>query len=154
MGSITLHPKLGVNPRLTFCPQCGKEGTGLVMLGIRNCKTECPECHTVNYGSRPGDRCGHCNQQMFGGKQEELGEFEKLPGELCDECKAEREEFAKIVAEGGVYWKCKQCALRGVLKPTAPLAALVREKLNMPAPKPCGIEFEKCEEHAAGEEKK
>jgi len=58
MSSISLHKTKGVNPRLTFCPNCGGEGPDIVLLGSRERKVTCDKCGCVNYGSSRAGKCG------------------------------------------------------------------------------------------------
>lgn len=57
------------------------------------------------------------------------------------------EEFADEVADGGVYWVCRQCGRGGVIKASEEVAARLREYVNVPAPHPFGVEFTTCDEH-------
>lgn len=60
-GHITLHPTLGVNPRMTTCDICG-EGASILLLGGRNWRETCAGCGAVVYGginrSSPCPKCG------------------------------------------------------------------------------------------------
>jgi len=132
--SITLHRERGVNPRLTFCPRCGKEANELVLLGAHEAIGEC--CGITVYG---GGRCPKCNR--FTERVGTIGEHDRLPAsQPCDECGAELAEHAKVVAEGGVYFRCTDCNASGVIKAT-PFAAEVRKAHGIDAPAPCGVEF-------------
>jgi len=46
--AIHLHPTLGVNPKLTYCPRCGGESNELVLIGDRTAKMQCQDCNTLN----------------------------------------------------------------------------------------------------------
>lgn len=144
MGSIILHPQKGINPHLTVCQRCG-QAYGIALLGNRDNRRIC-RCGCTNYGARGSDKCGKCGEQLFDAKVEPIREHEDLPGGLCTECEKEVTEHAKIVAEGGVYFRCAQCGRQGVIKANE-FAAEVRKHLKTPTPKPCGVEFQKCEEH-------
>jgi hypothetical protein len=148
MSGITLDPKQGVNPHLTYCPRCGGESKELILIGNRKYKTLCSNCNTMNYGSRKNEKCGRCKEQMFNAKQEEISEWEKLPAtEPCDKCKEEIDQHRKIVAAGGVYVRCKTCNMKGVAIPESQAAKMTREAMKIQAPDPCGLEFENCEQH-------
>jgi len=47
------------------------------------------------------------------------------------------------VEKGGVYFRCKDCGVNGVIKAGVPFAEDVRKHHNLPAPAPCGVEFTK-----------
>lgn len=138
---IELHPKLGLNPHRTYCPRCKGDAREIAMVGARNHKRTCASCGCVNYGARPGDKCGKCRQALYDSKKEEIGEYERLPGELCEACEVEVNQHAEIVAAGGVYWKCA-AGHSGVIKADSPYAAAVRKAHGLPAPAPCGVELE------------
>jgi hypothetical protein len=71
----------------------------------------------------------------------EIGENDRLPAsEPCDACKAEIAEHKRLVAEGGVYWRCLKCGSEGVIKDSE-FAQNIRKMSNHPAPEPVGIEF-------------
>lgn len=149
-GSITLHPKKGVNPHLTYCPRCGGEGRELVLLGNHDCKTLCEHCGTMNFGTRKGGTCGKCGKKMYNSKTEEIGDHEKLPGSLCEKCEKEIEQHDQIVAEGGVYFRCRDCKKNGVIR-KSDFADAVRRAHGLTEPKedgafpPCGVEFSQSE---------
>jgi len=152
---IELHPTLGVNPRMTFCPRCGGDGPELVLVGRDNAKYTCPECGAVHLG-RPDNvpeqlyrGCQKCGSRYDRGwERRELSEFEKLPGSLCADCEKEIEEHQELVAQGGVYWRCAECGKQGVIR-AGDYASAVRESAKIAAPDPVGVEFERCSEHEA-----
>lgn len=134
---LTLHKEKGVNPRMTTCRQCGKD-VGLVLLGVQDFCTTCPRCDVKLIG---GGKCPHCNE--YGTDRKPIGEHEKIPIEICNDCKKKNEECDEVVKSGGIYWRCVDCGSAGALKACSELAQAVREKLNILAPDPCGIEFSK-----------
>jgi len=161
-GSITLHPKLGVNARLTICPRCGGEGKDLVMMGNRNYKDICDSCGCVHYGGA-GDRTGRKVCQKCGGygfTRQEMKDGEKVPGsDICNKCKAEIATMKMQMESnpGSVAFRCAKCRSEGIIKGDAELAKLTRKKFAELAVKqgqpdtytvqpftPCGIELEKC----------
>lgn len=142
-GNIILHKTLGVNPRLTYCPRCGGEGRGQLLLGNRDYKTKCEHCGTMNFGTRRSEKCGNCKHPLRDSEQTPLTEYEKLPGGLCAACEEEVALHKSVVAEGGVYWKCSNCPATGVLKATAELAKSVRAQAKIEPPAPVGFEFDK-----------
>ena len=150
MDSITLHPKLGVNPRLTYCRRCGGETNELLLVGRANYKEQCPKCQCWHFGglNRRGgkSRCGSCDHEFYGSvKRVELESHERLPSpELCDKCKeflAQAELHAK---DGAILGKCIKCYSEFVISGGAEIAKKVREQLGVAPPKLCGIELETC----------
>lgn len=142
---IYLHPKLGVNPKLTFCRRCGAEVNELVLIGSKTGKYKCGNCGLLMFGGRPGvgERCPNCK-----GRREdfsrvgEIGEWERLPAsELCGKCAKEVEHFRQEVEAGGVYWRCHDCKSQGVIK-KSPFADRVRVLAGIPTG-PCGVELSK-----------
>lgn len=145
-GSITLHPERGVNPRMTYCPRCGKDANELVLLGARERKVTCPGCGCVNFGAGTGGDCGNCGRPLWNGEVGTIGEHERLPAtEPCNECRKELDLHAAVVAEGGVYWKCRDCKKSGVIYGSSGLAQAVRKTMGIEPPAPCGVEFSKAE---------
>jgi len=138
---LRLHNEKGVNPRLTVCRNCGKD-VGVALLGAIESIYECSHCRAHCIGGRPAyDVCTACG--FHGGFTfvRKVEEQEKLPVELCDDCKKNEEACAAAVAEGGVYWKCSSCGSQGAIKSTAPLAQAVRKQAGIETPKPVGVEF-------------
>lgn len=149
-SSITLHPTQGVNPHLTYCRRCGADTNELLLIGNRTAIRRCTGCGVTLLGHRANDKCNQCGSYGPHTQTGTIAEGEKLPGnEFCDKCKAEVAEHRAIVEAGGIFFKCTQCGKEGVIKHRAPICAEVRKRLNVPAPKPCGIEFHKCSQHGA-----
>lgn len=142
-GDITLHPKLGVNPRMTICVRCGGDGRELVLLGERNYVTTCPHCGINAIGSKPSEKCPKCGKKMAGGKKRELGDHEKIPAGLCEKCEKEVEESKGEIQRGGVHVKCK-CGMTGVIKAYHPMAKEARDHFNLHNGEPCGVEVDRC----------
>lgn len=144
--SITLHPTLGVNPHMTVYTKCGKD-IGIAMIGTRTAILQCNQCGRKTIGHRQHEPCPECKSTFNFTKLGEVGEHDKLPGGLCDDCAKEAKEFAEIVSKGGVYFRCANCNATGVIKGHTKLAKAVRKAHKLPAPAPCGIEFENCAQH-------
>jgi len=143
MGDLLLHQTKGVNPKLTICAWCGKD-VSVALLGAHEGVYECRQCKRTHIGGRP--KSCPCGARDYGNfvKTRNIGEYEKLNiGELCDDCSKKKEEHDRVVAEGGIYWKCAECHSAGVIKADAPLSKDVREQMGIQPPKPCGIEFDK-----------
>lgn len=138
---MQLHPEKGLNPHLTTCPRCGGEGQEILLLGKHNKIYKCPSCGQTHIGRPKKGNCQKCGTVVE--FEREIGESERLPGGFCDACKEEIEKFKKVIAEGGIHWKCEECRREGVITHDAPLAAAVRKKLGIFAPDPCGITFTK-----------
>lgn len=145
--SIPLHPTLGVNPHLTFCPRCGGEVPVLLLLGAMNTKFECHDCKAVSIGARHCLKCdGQRNPNRHGrkGRIVKIEENEKLPGSLCDDCVKRAAEWRGLVEAGGLYARCTDCGMEGVISPSEATAS-VREKHNCPAPELLGIGYSKAD---------
>lgn len=138
--TILLHPKKGLNPRMTICYRCGKGTNEILLLGPSEYKHEC-KCG-INFIGKKIDKCPRCNE--ISNNSEVIGEYEKVPSGLCDDCKKEIEEFKAIVEEGGVYWRCTGCGKSGVIKKNE-FTDNLREEKNIPIPDPIGVEFDKCQ---------
>src|SRR3954470_15362765 len=104
MSSTLLHPKLGVNPRLTTCERCGKDGRDLLLLGTSNWFWECVNCEQKILSTK-GKQPKECPQCHFHNIKllRELEPSERIVSGLCEACEKELEEHADIVAKGGVY---------------------------------------------------
>lgn len=117
---ITLHPTKGVNPRLTICPRCGKDGPELILMGTRDYYVTCPSCGMRGYGGFEDGRCPKC--KAYASERTPIGDHERIPGSLCQECKDEIKLHRELVEAGGVYWSCKDCHGEGVIKGTSDFA--------------------------------
>jgi len=137
---IRIHPEKGLNPHMGMCPRCGEENGEVILVGAEDGVYECRSCNLIHYGRPTGGKCAKCGERV-GVRTRVLEDGEKIPTGLCDECKAKDEEVRKVVAEGGVYWKCAECHSQGALRGTSELAKAVRKTSKIPAPKPVGIEF-------------
>jgi len=122
---IQLHPTKGVNPRLTICPRCGKDGPELILMGIRDYYQTCPSCDTRSYGGFDRGTCPKCKAHVSGNKTP-IGEHERIPGSLCKECEDVIKLHRELVEAGGVYWKCNDCHGEGVIKGTSEFAQHIR----------------------------
>lgn len=149
---LTLHPEHGVNPRLTHCPRCGGKSNGLVMMGIRSYVDQCVSCGTQHYGGADKGSGHSCGSRSL--NRRELDLHETVPGPLCESCETKEQEIEKAIAEGGVFIKCKECGLQGVLlyENHKEMCDDVREKLNVVFGKPCGIELKNCAAHGGKKE--
>ena len=146
---MLLHKDKGLNPRMTYCPQCGLESSELVLLGAIDNFYICNLCGQKSIGY-PKRHCSCGGMFVFDRK---IGEYEKLPAsQPCDKCQALNKEMEEEVSLGGVYWKCIDCGSTGVIKHEHQLSKDVRKQLNVEAPKPCGVEFTKVECPVCGSE--
>jgi len=146
--SILLDPEKGVNPFLTYCTRCGGDGPDLILVGRKQYKDVCDNCGGVYLGGRDrkvGDRpyqggqCQFC-KEYTSFTRSKIEEGEKLPGGLCKNCEDEIEEHKKVVAAGGIYFKCSECNAQGVIKANE-FTAIVRAQHGLENGEPCGIEF-------------
>lgn len=140
---IRLHKTLGLNPRLTVCYVCGKELADIALLGDQNFLWHCNDCDINFIGKEKTRKCVQCKRTHIE-RVRELDKFEKIPLGLCEQCQKLKDEAAKAVAEGGVYWHCKTCGSSGALTRDNPIAPLVRESLQVRPPEPCGVEVSNC----------
>jgi hypothetical protein len=157
--NINLHLRLGINPRLTCCPHCKRDGNDIVLLGAANYVVDCSQCGTKVYGGINSARggCPKCKSSHAAGiNRRELDDSERLMTSTCECCRAAAElaenetqlvEFSKALSDGGILFKCKSCDFRGIIKAEAALAKKVREELKVEAPKVCGVEFDTCDQH-------
>ena len=94
--SVTLHSKLGVNPRIVYihCRVCGeKKSDSLVLLGASNYKEQCPECKTWVFGGfnksdseHAGRWCPKCKGHSRG-ERVELSDTEHIESNgVCSAC--------------------------------------------------------------------
>jgi len=133
--SIRLHKEKGLNPHMTVCERCGDD-IGIALLGASDTKYECQDCGQIMIGKR---KCPKC--KTYAKKIGVLEKWVKLPGGLCEKCTTEITQFEEVVKAGGIYLKCKDCNMSGVLKGEHPMAMEVRK--DVPAPDPIGIELDK-----------
>lgn len=145
---ITLHPTLGVNPHLTYCPRCGGDTNEIMLIGTRTTIRKCAGCGIKIYGHGWVEPCPKCKHK---GPHDQVGrimENDKLPGStVCDACAKELAAFRKVVDKGGVYFYCAECKHSGVIKASAAFSKAFRRHHNIAAPNPIGVEFDKCSQH-------
>lgn len=142
-GSITLHKKLGLNPRMMRCIRCGELTNEIALLGNRNRKYKCKNCGVIVCGGRGSDKCPSCGEMWCLEFYKELEDHEELPS-ICDKCRKLQSDVDAMVRDGGVYFKCKKCGSEGGFKKDHPLSGEVRKQLKVDPPKPCGVELEEC----------
>ena len=142
-GNIQLSSDRGVNPRVGLCPKCGKENGEVLLLGTQDYIWKCSRCSVESlHGSYTSKNCPVCEQNGLE-RVRRLGKSEMVVGRsLCKACEEEKAEHWKVVSEGGVYFKCKDCRATGVIK-ASNFAKAVRESAGIAAPKPVGVEFTK-----------
>ena len=118
---MRLHKEHGVNPYLVKCVRCGADTQQIALLGSQVPKPE----------------------QIIDGRY-------IITGDICDECKEEIDKFAEMVKCGGIYWKCKDCHVSGVIKP-GPDADNIRKEVGIEAPEACGVILSKINCPSCGE---
>ena len=142
MGGVLLHDEKGVNPRITTCRGCGKD-VGLILLGRKEGIYKCTNCNAVWIGGR-SMRDKKCCSNPHTSFERKIGENEKLPIGLCDDCAKAQSDADAAVAAGGIYWKCSKCHSEGAIRlheGTEGIIKDVRERLEVPEG-PCGLEFD------------
>ena len=138
-NGIRLSEKYGLNPAMVKCERCGHDTGEIALLG-RMLHYRCRSCQVLIIGKRPKE-CPHCKT---GRSFESLGEFDGSVGikrGFCDDCEVEIAEHEAMVAEGGIFWKCRACRREGVIKPGNSYANAVRRQTGIEAPEPVGVEF-------------
>jgi hypothetical protein len=124
---------------MTYCPRCRGESGGIILVGADDGVYEC-SCGITMFGRGKSGLCGACGEKL-GARARTLKQGERLPGPMCEKCEKEEAEHAKIVAEGGIYWRCKDCKRFGVIKPNEYTAGF-REATKKPTPEPVGVNFD------------
>lgn len=146
---VPIDNKRGLDPHMTFCPRCGNESDkitiGVIMEG------------TLQDGRKVYANRGQTSKTVKQLKKQGINQhitweeitdpYKKIPAtQPCEKCLAEISEHKKIVSDGGVYWRCIQCNLHGVIK-AGEFARAVRETHKLTNNEPCGVEFQSCKEH-------
>jgi hypothetical protein len=149
-GSIALHPKLGLNPHMTVCPRCGKDGPEILLLGIVNSIYFCRGCDIKFVGHK----CPKCGTTCGLEKVRALEESERLRGSVCDSCREKQASAAAAVEDGGVYWRCADCKSEGAIRKNdfTERVRLVHGK-GTRYEGPCGVEFTRKDCPACGPDK-
>lgn len=125
MSRILLHKEKGVNPHLTCCSNCGKE-TGLVLLGASDYVEICEHCKLHAYGGM--ERKGTCNKCGCGVTRRAVGDLEKFPIGLCDDCtKFYAVANAEARENNAILLRCSKCGFQAVMRGDAELAIAARE---------------------------
>lgn len=155
-NSITLHPKLGVNPRMfdVVCPVCGENHPAILLLGTRNYIDTCNGCGLQHIGGvswpapreLPTCRCGSTN---FTRRQ--LGEFESSVGgtnQVCDKCHGYMQQGIILVStrdgetgqnpyRTGGFWVVKEAAIRRIVHPPELMEAICQKRMAFLENKVC-----------------
>ncbi len=143
-GSIRLHEKLGVNPKLIKCLNCNDDTGTLALIGTATVK----ECVSCKKAWCPDSKLRHspcCDADL---KVVPQGES-IYTGEICDNCKkaaeGERAAHKALVVAGGIYWRCADCHQSGVIRASSKFAADIRAIHGIEPPGECGVEFTKAD---------
>jgi len=137
---MRLHPEKALNPFMTVCPQCGGEANELLLVGAHDTVYRCVDCDMRHIGRPKKGICQKCGSTVT--KERKLEEHERLPAsQPCEKCQKLNDAASKIVAEGGILWKCVTCGSAGAIKADHPLSRDVRKQMGIEPPKPCGIEL-------------
>lgn len=152
--SIEFDRESGVNPHFGICPKCGQYNGEVLLIGNRKAILQCGSCQSVIYGHRPSEPCPKCSERGRDNftRVGYIGEHDKIPSRLCSDCIKELDEHKKLVAAGGIYFKCAKCHITGVVLGQTKLAKSVRKQMKIEAPNPCGIQFDSCEQHTVAPE--
>lgn len=140
-GLVRMHPEKGVNARPSICPRCDQPGKQ-VMLGTKDYMALCKACEIMSLGHEKGNsKCPAC------GKENEV-ELLEIPEEMaipfiCDLCRTDIQTCAKIVKEGGAFWKCEDCGSDGAFTAIHPMTKRARKELGIPTTQPCNIALDK-----------
>lgn len=146
MSNIPLTKDGGLDPRLTYCRRCGCEANEIIIGDNRLLKNEQANQTVL----APRNRIRQIAKDM--GWAAGSYSVEKVPDgplpatEFCDSCKKETAEFEEVVKAGGVYWRCTECTLSGVIR-KSDFATHIRELSKVAAPEPTGVDFATCDEH-------
>jgi len=158
---IPLHPTKGLDPHLMQCPMCGGEANGLT-IGHMKKLMFCDKIvgyaqvgkttkvrrdvakHLTAHNDKISEGHGHVVTE-WDIEVVSLEENEKVfDFEPCDKCRekiaVEKEAHAKVVAKGGVYWRCEDCSLTGVLRPSD-FTKDVRRSAGVGLTDSCGVQF-------------
>jgi len=152
-GNIPLHKDRGLDPHMTYCTRCKGDAEELTIGHVKEVTFPDGKVAYYNVGNLTKliddiKRNGGPDYGRYGHQTRDVEEREKLPAsQPCNKCKEEMKAHMKLVAEGGVYWKCKMCSYEGIVKPGTELAKHVRKEMKIEPPKPCGLMFQKCDEH-------
>ena len=155
-GSIPLSRQHGLRPVIATCPGCGGKSNEIVLVGNGRVYA-CRSCGANQVAYRRPESCSACELSSTEYRKthrrwlfEPKTYDESMPiiGGLCTECAKERDEHAKIVAAGGVYWECDRCPASGVIKASSEYAKAVRKVHGVEPPKPCGVRFQSGHEPA------
>jgi len=130
----------GANPSMCVCELCGEPTGELALLG--KCNEYRCNCGALSYGRAAGDmRCGKCGSRNLVVVARDVKASRNIAGGICEACREKIERDEALVRQGGIFWKCSKCGARGVVRPGTYCALMVRHKLGIVAPNPCGVEL-------------
>ena len=140
MTGIRLSKAHGLNPAMALCSRCGKETGEIFLIGKCN-RYECRACGRFTIGKHP-IACMGCHSTDLILVETDIKAPRFSPGGLCPACKETLEQHNALVRQGGIFWRCQNCDACGVIRPGTPMALMIRHKLGIVAPAPCGVEFD------------
>lgn len=130
---MKLHPRKGVNPRITVCRFCDAE-VGVALVGDSDLLYRCPTCRVEMLGIKTCPTCKRPGEYI-----RELPDGARLPIEVCDGCVAKQAERDREVAAGGVHFRCSDCGSEGVVKANTDAAMEIRCRIGVPPPASIGV---------------
>ena len=140
MPKINLSKEHGVNPTICQCERCGKETGAIVLAGKCN-KYECQECGAEMFGQKKPAKCSGCGGYLVISTDQDVAAPRYIRQGLCPDCEEEIAKQENLVRLGGIFWRCSECGSSGVIRPGTDMALMVRHKLGILTPAPCGIEL-------------
>lgn len=147
---IPIDPKRGLDPRLCYCTRCGNDTGSLSVGDVRKAELDNGQVVYASRGKGQKNVSAQLKRQGYIKRLswQRLDDNEKVPDTgFCESCRKELEEWAELVKEGGVYFRCGECKANGVIHPHTEVSETIRKHMGIEPPKPCGVEFQRCEQH-------
>jgi hypothetical protein len=121
------------------CFTC-RRGIGTISLGNVYKIYQCTKCEYYHIAAENPRRCAGCHGFETLKYARDVSTKAVMADGYCDSCKNTYEVMDRLVAEGGVYWHCKNCGARGSLPKDDPVAKEIRARTKVTAPEPMGVD--------------
>jgi hypothetical protein len=107
------------------CPGCNK-GMGILKFKKPTFGWKCSKCGILIVSEEDPGTCSKCKEATLVSTGEFTGS--RVSEKLCQTCQNEVDQFDRILGDGGIRWRCKDCNNEGVFEAPHPYAQMFRDE--------------------------